>query len=61
MRLPSLEAPPPGTTCPKCGAAIEVEGFCGECAEPRKPMTFEEFMTYAVRDTVENGSGGWPR
>lgn len=54
--LPSLEAPEPGTSCPKCGSEIEVEGFCGVCAEPQKPMTFDEFLSYAVNSCVNGTS-----
>lgn len=33
--LPSLEEPPAGTTCERCGAEIHLIGppFCGECGK----------------------------
>ncbi len=31
--LPSLEEPPAGTTCPKCGAEVRLVNFCPECFE----------------------------
>lgn len=30
---PSLEAPEPGTTCPKCGETINVVDYCAGCEE----------------------------
>lgn len=31
--MPSLEEPPAGTTCPRCGEELRVEGFCAVCFE----------------------------
>jgi len=31
--LPSLEAPPVGTACARCGYELRVSGFCPECFE----------------------------
>lgn len=60
--LPSLETYP-GGTCEHCGSALTLDDppFCGACAEDEKPMTFQEFIGYALRSTVEGGSGRWPR
>ncbi len=31
--LPPLDAPAPGSTCPRCGEVLYIEGFCGVCHE----------------------------
>jgi transcription initiation factor IIE alpha subunit len=31
--LPSLEAPPHGTTCPACGEELRIVGWCATCYE----------------------------
>lgn len=31
--LPSLEEPPPGTACERCGLELRILGFCPECHE----------------------------
>jgi hypothetical protein len=60
--LPSLDTYP-GGTCEHCGAALTFDSppFCGACAEEEKLKTFDGFLTYALRSTVEGGSGRWPR
>jgi hypothetical protein len=31
--LPSLEEPPAGTACERCGYELRISGFCPECFE----------------------------
>ena len=31
--LPSLEPPPPGTCCERCGEEMRLTSFCGACFE----------------------------
>jgi len=31
--LLSLDAPAPGSTCPRCREPLRIEGFCAECFE----------------------------
>ena len=47
MTLPSLEAPPPGTACARCGLELRIEGFCPECHE-REMQRLEALVQAAV-------------
>jgi len=46
VRLPSLDAPEPGTVCPNCGRELVITDYCGACAEHDRlrddPLRLEE-------------------
>jgi len=41
-RALALDAPAPGTVCPRCGEQLRIVGFCGACAERDDPLRIEE-------------------
>ena len=57
-RLPSLEVPAPGAECQVCRSPLVLDNppFCGVCEEEQGPMTFDQFLSYAVNSCVHGTS-----